>query len=143
MFNRTIQMLAKLSQTIARESGEANGSTEMNSLLQICFDKLHHIQENLPIVLKRNKILLGYLQKLDDGLPSWLNDAEQLLGEHSIQVSVLRINESLEQHRVGIAVIIIVEYLSFLLVAFLRRAELQSNVARKGDEVNQHDEESQ
>lgn len=102
LFNRTIQMLAKLSQTIARESGEANGSTEMNSLLQICFDKLHHIQENLPVVLKRNKILLGYLQKLDDGLSSWLNDAEQLLGEHAIQVSVQRINESLEQHRVSV-----------------------------------------
>ncbi|CAF5122465.1 unnamed protein product, partial [Rotaria magnacalcarata] len=45
MFNQTVQVLSKLSQTIARESGEANATAEMNSLLQICFDKLQHVQE--------------------------------------------------------------------------------------------------
>ncbi|UJR08743.1 hypothetical protein I4U23_013000 [Adineta vaga] len=102
MFNQTIQVLSKLSQTIARESGESNGSAEMNSLLQICFDKLRHIQENLPIILKRNKIMLGHLQKFDDGLQKcqqWLNEAKQHISRYSIQVSVKRIDDCLEKHR--------------------------------------------
>ncbi|CAF1053347.1 unnamed protein product [Adineta ricciae] len=102
MFNQTVQVLSKLSQTIARESGESNGSTEMNSLLQICFDKLRHVQEQLPNILKRNKVMLGHLQKFDDGLQKcqqWFNDAKQLFSRYSIQVSVKRIEDSLEKHR--------------------------------------------
>lgn len=103
MFNQTVQILSKLSQTIARESGEANASTEMNSLLQICFDKLRHVQEYLPITLKRNKIILGHLQKFEDGLQKshqWLSEAKQLISRYSVQVPVKRIEECLEQHRV-------------------------------------------
>ncbi|CAF3233736.1 unnamed protein product, partial [Rotaria sp. Silwood2] len=102
MFNQTIQVLSKLSQTIARESGEVNASTEMNSLLQICFDKLRHVQEYIPITLKRNKIILGHLQKFDDGLQKcqqWFNEANQLISRYSIQVPVKRIEDFLEQHR--------------------------------------------
>jgi hypothetical protein len=68
MFNRTIQIFSKLSQTITRESRESNASTEMSSLLKICFDRLRHFEEYLPITLKRNKIMLGHLQKFEDGL---------------------------------------------------------------------------
>lgn len=103
MFNQTVQILSKLSQTIARESGEANASTEMNSLLQICFDKLRHVQEYLPITLKRNKIILGHLQKFEDGLQKvhqWLTEAKQLINRYSVQIPVKRIEETLEQHRV-------------------------------------------
>jgi hypothetical protein len=105
MFNQTIQILSKLSQTIARESGETNASTEMNSLLQICYDKLRHVQENIPITLKRNKIMLGHLQKFEEGLQKcqqWLSEAKQLISRYSIQVPVKRIEDSLEQHRVSI-----------------------------------------
>ena len=105
MFNQTVHVLSKLSQTIARESGESNASTEMNSLLQICFDKLHHVQECLPIVLKRNKIMLGHLQKFEDGLQKcqqWLNEAKQLISQYSLQVPVKRIEDFLEQHRVSL-----------------------------------------
>jgi len=104
MFNQTVQVLAKLSQTIARESGEANAATEMNSLLQVCYDKLHRVQEYLPLTLKRNKMMLGHLQKFEDGLQKcqqWLNDAKQLIGRYSLQVSVQRIDDFLEQNRVG------------------------------------------
>lgn len=103
MFNQTVQVLSKLSQTIARESGEANASTEMNSLLQICFDKLRHVQEHLPLTLKRNKIMLGHLQKFEEGFQKcqqWFNEAKQLMGRYSIQVPVKRIDDFLEQHRV-------------------------------------------
>jgi hypothetical protein len=104
MFNQTVHVLSKLSQTIARESGESNASTEMNSLLQICFDKLHHVQECLPITLKRNKTMLGQLQKFEDGLQKfqqWLNEAKQLISRYSLQVPVKRIDDFLEQHRVS------------------------------------------
>mgnify|MGYP002378010956 CR=1 FL=1 len=103
MFNQTVQILSKLSQTIARESGEPNASVELNSLLQICFDKLHHIQEYLPLTLKRNKIMLGHLQKFEDGLhkcQQWFNEARLLINRYSVQVPVKRIEDSLEQHRV-------------------------------------------
>jgi hypothetical protein len=106
MFNQTIQVLSKLSQTIARESGEPNASTELSSLLQICFDKLRHVQEYLPITLKRNKIMLGHLQKFEDGLQKchqWFNEAKQLISRYSIQVPVKRIEECLEQHRVSLS----------------------------------------
>ena len=109
MFNQTIQILSKLSQTIARESGETNASTEMNSLLQICYDKLRHVQENIPITLKRNKIMLGHLQKFEEGLQKcqqWFSEAKQLISRYSIQVPVKRIEDSLEQHRVSILSII-------------------------------------
>ncbi|CAM2712242.1 unnamed protein product [Rotaria socialis] len=102
VFNQTVQVLSKLSQTIARESGEANATAEMNSLLQICFDKLQHVQEYLPLTLKRNKIMLGHLQKFDDGIQKcqqWLNEAKQLFSRYSIQVPVKRIEDFLEQHR--------------------------------------------
>jgi hypothetical protein len=59
MFNETVQGLARLSYSIARASGESEAWREMNSLLQIRFDKLRHIEENLPLILKRNKVLLG------------------------------------------------------------------------------------
>jgi hypothetical protein len=81
----------------------------MNSLLQICFDKLHHVQEYLPLTLKRNKIMLGYLQKFEDGLQKcqqWFNEATQLINRYSIQVSVKRVEEFLEQHRVSLPMIL-------------------------------------
>jgi hypothetical protein len=115
MFNQTVQILSKLSQTIARESGEPNASTEMNSLLQICFDKLRHVQEYLPITLKRNKIMLGHLQKFEDGLQKcqqWFNEAKQLISRYSIQLPVKRIEECLEQHRVSLSCI---HHLSYFL----------------------------
>ncbi len=114
MFNQTVQVLSKLSQTIARESGEPNASTEMNSLLQICFDKLRHVQEYLPITLKRNKIMLGHLQKFEDGLQKcqqWFHEAKQLMSRYSIQIPVKRIEESLEQHQVSVRIHINLPYL--------------------------------
>ena len=104
MFNQTVQALARLSQSIARESGESNASTEMNSLLQICFDKLHDIQQSLPLILKRNKVLLGHLHKFDEQQEKgqqWLDEARQRLDRYSLQVSVQRLDQSLEQHRVS------------------------------------------
>lgn len=103
MFNQTVQVLSKLSQTIARESGEMNASTELNSLLQICFDKLRHVQEYLPLTLTRNKIMLGHLQKFEDGLQKcqqWCNEAKQVISQYSIQVPVKRIDDFIEEHRV-------------------------------------------
>ena len=123
MFNQTVQVLSKLSQTIARESGEANASAEMNSLLQICFDKLRHVQEYLPVTLKRNIIMLGHLAKFEDGLQKchqWLSEAKQMIGRYSVQVPVKRIEECLEQHRVRIFEPIILELL-FSFVEFLCR----------------------
>lgn len=66
----------------------------MNSLLQICFDKLAHIQEYLPLILKRNKILLGHLQKFDENLDEcerWIHDANERLSHES---------EDFDEHRV-------------------------------------------
>lgn len=118
MFNQTIQLLSKLSQTIARESGEPNASAEMNSLLQICFDKLNRVQEYLPMTLRRNKIMLGHLQKFEDGLlkcQQWLNEATQLISRYSIQVPVKRIEDFLEQHRVNIMMNFSRKYFSCIL----------------------------
>jgi hypothetical protein len=109
MINGNVQVLAKLSQTIARESGETNALNEMNSLLQVCFDKLRRVQECLPLTLKRNKTMLGHLQKFEDGLQKsqqWFNDAKQLISRYSIQVPIKRIEEFLEQHQVSISMII-------------------------------------
>ncbi|CAF4193831.1 unnamed protein product, partial [Rotaria magnacalcarata] len=92
----------KLVSVNTRESGEANATAEMNSLLQICFDKLQHVQEYLPLTLKRNKIMLGHLQKFDDGIQKcqqWFNEAKQLFSRYSIQVPVKHIEDFLEQHR--------------------------------------------
>lgn len=103
-FNKTVQSLARLSQSIARESGESNASTEMNSLLQICFDKLRHIQEYLPSILRRNQILLGHLQKFDEGLDEyrrWFNEARQTISRYSLQVSLECLDDNLQQHRVS------------------------------------------
>jgi len=86
-----------------------NSTNEINSLLQTCFDKLHHVQEYLPLTLKRNKIMLGYLQKFEDGLQKcqqWFNEAKQLINRYSIQVSVKRVEEFLEQHRVSLLIIL-------------------------------------
>ena len=58
----------------------------------------------LPLILKRNKTLLGHLQKFEDGLQQcqqWLNEAKQLMSRYSIQVPVKRIEEFLDQHRVS------------------------------------------
>jgi hypothetical protein len=77
----------------------------MNSILQTCFDKLRQVQEHLPLTLKRNKIMLGHLQKFDDGLQKcqqWFSEAKQLIGRYSIQVPVKRIEDFLEHHRVCI-----------------------------------------
>jgi len=77
----------------------------MNSNLQQCIEKLRQAQEHLPLILKRNKIMLGHLQKFEDGLQKcqqWFNDAKQLMNRYSIQVPVKRIEEFLEQHRVSI-----------------------------------------
>lgn len=99
-FNHSVQNLACLSQSIARESGDSNASTEMNSLLQICFDKLNHVQEYLPMILKRNKILLGHLQKYDDGLAQceqWISEANERLERYSVDTP------DLNEHRVSLA----------------------------------------
>jgi arginine decarboxylase-like protein len=77
----------------------------MTSNLQQCIEKLRQVQEHLPLILKRNKIMLGHLQKFEDGLQKcqqWFNDAKQLMNRYSIQVPVKRIEEFLEQHRVSI-----------------------------------------
>jgi hypothetical protein len=68
-------------------------------------EKLRQVQEYLPLTLQRNKILLGHLQKFEDGLQQcqqWFNEAQQLINRYSIQVPVKRIEEFLEQHRVRI-----------------------------------------
>lgn len=100
--NENVQALSKLNQAISRESGDTN---EMNSIVQACQEKLRRIQEYLPLTLKRNKLMLGHLQKFEDGLQKcqqWFNDAKQLMNKYSIQVPVKRIEEFLEQHRVNI-----------------------------------------
>lgn len=77
----------------------------MNAIVQACNEKLRRVQEHLPSTLKRNKTILGHLQKFEDGLQKcqqWFNDAKQLLNRYSIQVPVKRIQEFLEQHRVNI-----------------------------------------
>lgn len=104
MLHDTVQALIALSQTIARESGEGNVSTEMKSSLQVCIDHLRRVEEYLPLTLNRNKILLTHLQKFEDGLKkcqAWLNEAKKLIGGYSIQVPVRRIEEWLEQNRVS------------------------------------------
>ena len=109
MLNENIQALAKLSQVIARESGDTQATSEMNSILQICYDKLRRVQEYLPLTLKRNKTMLGHLQKFEDGLQKcqqWFNEAKQLISRYSIQVPVKRIEDFLEQHRVNISIIL-------------------------------------
>jgi hypothetical protein len=77
----------------------------MNTILQQCIEKLRRVQEYLPLILKRNKIMLGHLQKFEDGLQKcqqWFHEAKQLINRYSIQVPVKRIEDSLEQHRVSI-----------------------------------------
>jgi len=77
----------------------------MDSILKTCIEKLGRVQEYLPLTLKRNKIMLGHLQKFEDGLQKcqqWFNDAKQLISRYSIQVPVKRIEEFLAQHRVNI-----------------------------------------
>ncbi|CAF3804026.1 unnamed protein product [Adineta steineri] len=99
ILNENIQTLVKLSQSITRDNNTIN---EMNSLIQTCYDKLRHIKEYLPLVLKRNKMMYGYLQKFDDDLQKchqWFNETKQLISRYSIQVSVKRVEEFLEQHR--------------------------------------------
>jgi len=53
--------------------------------------------------------MLGYLQKFEDGLQKcqqWFNEATQLINRYSIQVSVKRVEEFLEQHRVSLLMIL-------------------------------------
>ena len=81
-FNKNLQALSKLSENISRESNDVQLSTEMKSNLKESMDKLRRIQEDLPSTLKRNKNLLGYLQKFEDGLQQyqqWVNEARQLI----------------------------------------------------------------
>lgn len=99
--NESIQALVKLAQSLGPEN---NGRDEMNAHLQICFDKLRQIREHLPMVLKRNKSMLAHLQKYDEDLQQchqWFHDAEQQISRYTIQVSVKRVEEFLEQHQVS------------------------------------------
>ncbi len=77
----------------------------MNAIVKSCMETLRRVQEQLPLTLKRNKILLGHLQKFEDGLQQcqqWFNEAKQLINRYSIQVPVKRIEEFLDQHRVSV-----------------------------------------
>ena len=121
MLNENIQALSKLGQIIASEGGETYGTSEINSLLQVCFDKLRRVQEYLPLTLKRNKLMLGHLQKYEDGLQKceqWFNEATQLMSRYSIQVPVKRIEDFLEQHRVNISMILIVNSIDYFIEFF-------------------------
>jgi hypothetical protein len=88
----------------------------MNSILQSCVEKLRRVQEHLPLTLKRNKIMLGHLQKFEDGLQKcqqWFNEAIQLMNRYSIQVPVKRIEDFLEQHRVNISNDFLLNFLEY------------------------------
>ena len=103
MLRETVQALLSLSQTIARESGDANISNEMKSSLDQCFEKLRQIEELFPLVLNRNKTFLVHLQKFDEQsihCTQWFNEGRQLINRYSIQVPLRRIEEFLEQNRV-------------------------------------------
>ncbi|CAF1663438.1 unnamed protein product, partial [Adineta ricciae] len=60
-FNENIQSLVQLSQSLGHDG--------TNGHLQTCYDKLQQMQDKLPLILKRNKTMLGYLHKFEDGLP--------------------------------------------------------------------------
>lgn len=115
MFDENLQTLVKLSQSLETNT---DVNHEINIHLQICFDKLQQIQEHLPLILKRNKIILGFLHKFEDGLPKcyqWLTDAKQLINNYSIQVSVKRVEEFLDKHRVRLIDFCLI----FLVISFI------------------------
>ena len=77
----------------------------MNAIVKSCAETLKRVQDQLPIILKRNKMLLGHLQKFEDGLQQnqqWFQKAKQLMSQYSIQVPLKRIEEFLDQHRVSL-----------------------------------------
>ncbi|CAF1247326.1 unnamed protein product, partial [Didymodactylos carnosus] len=101
-FQRTLQILIKLGQTIDRESGDQHHPGEMISLLQVCQDKLSKIEHDLPLISKRNKTIHTQLQKFEDGMDKftqWLNDGKQTIHQYTLQVPVKKIETFLEQHR--------------------------------------------
>jgi hypothetical protein len=108
---------------IARESADANTTNEMNAIIKSCMETLKKVEEQLPIALKRNKMLLGHLQKFEDGLQQyqqWFQEAKQLMSRYSIQVPVKRIEEFLDQHRVSFVFIHhSLEYLKSMSSGFL------------------------
>jgi lantibiotic modifying enzyme len=93
----------------------------MNAIVKACMETLRRVQEHLPLALKRNKNLLGYLQKFEDGLPQcqqWFNEAKQLIKGYSIQVPVKRIEEFLDLHRVSLSDNYLLHFFSFLIAVF-------------------------
>ena len=103
----------------------------MNSIVQTCVEKLRRVQEYLPLILKRNKIILGHLQKFEDGVQQcqeWFKEAKQLINRYSIQVPVKRIEDFLEQHRVRILNNFVLNSLEYLnLITKKLRAGLESD----------------
>ena len=102
-FNKAIQTLSQLSRSISDETRETKGAVEMNSLLQICFDKFKQIEEILPTIFKRNQNLIDLLDQFDNGLENyrqWFHDAKQRIQSYSVDVSLQRLNENLYEQRV-------------------------------------------
>ena len=100
---KTIQVLIDLSLQIAQDTGEANVAKEMKSSLDNCSNLFAQVEKNLPLILNRNKNLLGHLQRFDEDVQKchlWLNEAKQTLNRYSISVPLKRIEEFLEQNRV-------------------------------------------
>jgi len=98
-----IQALTKLGQAISRETNNIQLTTELNSICKTCTDKIRKIENDIPLIFKRNKNLLGYLQKIEDSLAQyqqWTNEAKQLMSKYSIQVPMKKIEEFLQHHRV-------------------------------------------
>ena len=98
-----IDALGKLSQAIGRESVDPSSTNDLNNIIRSCLETFRRVQELLPAVLKRNKMMLGHLQKFEEGLTQcqqWFNEARQILNRYSIQIPMKRIEEFLEQHRV-------------------------------------------
>lgn len=99
-----IDALGKLTQAIGRESVDPSSTNDLNNIIRSCLETFRRIQQTLPEILKRNKTMLGHLQKFEEGLPQcqqWLNQAKEILNRYSIQLPMKRIEEFLEQHRVG------------------------------------------
>lgn len=92
-----------MSLRIAQDTGEANVAKEMKSSLDNCSNLFAQVDKNLPLILNRNKTLLGHLQRFDEDVQKchlWLNEAKQTLNRYSILVPLKRIEEFLEQNRV-------------------------------------------
>lgn len=98
-----IQALGKLSQAISRESTDPSSTKELNDIIKSSMETFNRVQEYLPMILKRNKAMLGHLQKFEEGLQQcqqWFNEARQIINRYSIQLPMKRIEEFLEHHRV-------------------------------------------